>query len=50
MKIFPLGFFSDKDLKSVWENQKVEKTGMESDNLIDYNVAGLSIQFLNYLL
>jgi len=46
MKIFPLGFFSDKDLKSVWENQKVEKIGMESDNLIDYNIAGLSIQFL----
>jgi hypothetical protein len=46
LKIFSLGIFSEKDLKSVWENQKVEHKGMESDNLIDYNVAGLSIQFL----
>jgi hypothetical protein len=47
LKIFPMGIFSEKDLKSVWDNQKVEKKGMESDNLIDYAVAGLSIQFLN---
>jgi hypothetical protein len=47
MKIFPFGTFSHKDLKSVWDNQKVQKKGMESDNLIDYAVAGLSIQFLN---
>jgi len=47
MQIFPLGIFSEKDLKSVWDNQKVQKKGMESDNLIDYGVAGLSIQFLN---
>jgi hypothetical protein len=42
-----MGIFSEKDLKSVWEKQKVQKNGMESDNLIDYAVAGLSIQFLN---
>lgn len=47
MKIFPFGIFSHKDLKSVWDNQKVQKKGMQSDNLIDYAVAGLSIQFLN---
>lgn len=47
LRIFPLGIFSEKDLKSVWDNQKVHKKGMESDNLIDYGVAGLSIQFLN---
>lgn len=47
LKIFPMGIFSEKDLHSVWENQKVQKNGMESDNLIDYAVAGLSIQFLN---
>jgi hypothetical protein len=47
LKIFPMGIFSEKDLKSVWDNQKVEKIFMESDNLIDYAVAGLSIQFLN---
>ena len=47
LRIFPMGIFSKKDLKTVWENQKVQKTGMESDNLVDYNVAGLSIQFLN---
>lgn len=46
-RIFPTGVFSDKDLNTVWENQKVQKIGMESDNLVDYNVAGLSIQFLN---
>jgi ABC-type metal ion transport system substrate-binding protein len=46
-RIFPMGIFSEKDLKSVWEKQKVQKNGMESDNLIDYAVAGLSIQFLN---
>jgi hypothetical protein len=47
LRIFPMGIFSEKDLKSVWDNQKVQKIGMESDNLIDYDVAGLSIQFLN---
>jgi len=47
LRIFPRGIFSEKDLKSVWDNQKVEHKGMESDNLIDYSVAGLSIQFLN---
>jgi hypothetical protein len=47
LRIFSRGIFSEKDLKSVWDNQKVEHKGMESDNLIDYSVAGLSIQFLN---
>jgi hypothetical protein len=47
LRIFPLGIFSEKDLKSVWKNQKVQQIGIESDNLIDYDVAGLSIQFLN---
>jgi hypothetical protein len=47
MKIFPRGIFSQKDLKSAWDNQKVQKSGMESDNLIDYAMAGISIQFLN---
>jgi hypothetical protein len=47
VRIFPRGIFSEKDLKSVWENQKVQKSGMASDNLIDYNIAGSSIQFLD---
>ena len=47
LNIFPFGVFSEKDLKSVWDNQKVQKSGMESDNLIDYGIAGLSIQFIN---
>lgn len=47
LRIFPRGIFSEKDLKSVWDNQKVEHKSTESDNLVDYNVAGLSIQFLN---
>lgn len=45
MKIFPIGIFSKKDLKYVWENQKIKKIGMESDNLVDYATAGLSLQF-----
>jgi hypothetical protein len=45
-KIFPSGMFSEKDLKSVWDNQKVNTPNMSSDNLVDYPVAGLSIQFL----
>ena len=45
-EIFPNGIFSEKDLKSVWENQKVQKIGMDSDNLIDYGIAGLSLQFI----
>ena len=47
LRIFPRGIFSEKDIESVWGNQKVEHKGMESDNLVDYSVAGLSIQFLN---
>jgi hypothetical protein len=48
MRIFLRGIFSKEDLKSVWDNQKLKTNSMsESDNLIDYNVAGLSIQFLN---
>lgn len=43
--IFPLGFFSDKDLNTVLENQKVQ--GMNFlENLVDCNIAGISIQFL----
>jgi hypothetical protein len=45
MKIFPFGIFSHKDLKSVWDNQKIKTKGMQSDNLVDYATAGLSIQF-----
>jgi hypothetical protein len=47
-RIFASGVFSEKDMKSVWDNQKVQRNNMdESDNLIDYNIAGLSIQFIN---
>ena len=48
MKIFPFGIFSEKDLKEVWDKQKVDKGGdFGSDNLVDYNKAGSSIQFKN---
>jgi hypothetical protein len=47
LRVFPRGIFSEKDIESVWDNQKIEKSGMESDNLVDYNTAGLSIQFIN---
>ena len=34
-------------INDVWENQKVKRDNMDdSDNLIDYNQASLSIQFL----
>jgi hypothetical protein len=47
IKIFPLGVFSEKDLQSAWDNQKVKRNDMQqSDDLIDYKIAGLSIQFL----
>ena len=45
--IFPNGLFYEKDLETVWEKQKVEHSYMGSDNLIDYGIAGLSIQFKN---
>lgn len=47
LRIFPRGIFSEKDLKSAWDNQKVHSINMQSDNLVDYDLAGLSIQFLN---
>lgn len=46
MQIFPMGIFSKKDLQSAWDNQKVKSDAMQSDNLIDYSNAGLSIQFI----
>jgi hypothetical protein len=46
-KIFHMGIFSEKDLKSAWDNKKVKHTNMGSDNLVDYNLSGLSIQFLD---
>lgn len=45
-RVFPLGMFTQKDLDSAWDNQKVNTPNMESDNLVDYAMAGLSIQFL----
>ena len=44
--IFPMGFPSTSDLKQLWDTQKVnnEKEGF-SDNLLDYHIAGKSIQF-----
>ena len=43
-RIFPRGIFSEDTLKSVWIKQKVRKNELEQ-NLIDYNVAGSSIQY-----
>lgn len=46
-RIFPNGFFRDKDLKEIWDGQKVirERAELGSDNLVDYNLAGKSIHF-----
>jgi hypothetical protein len=45
MKIFPFGIFSKENLSTVWDSQKVEHTYLDSDNLVDYALAGSSIQF-----
>lgn len=48
-KIFPWGFFSEDDLHKIWDSQKVStklfNDNKGSDNLVDYSVAGNSIQF-----
>lgn len=45
-KIFPFGFFKDKDLNTIWDAQKVKPNEYGgSDNLIDYPAAATSIQF-----
>jgi hypothetical protein len=49
MQFFPYGFFSDEDLHSVWEGQKVSRTSADgkiqagTDNLLDYQTAAKSI-------
>lgn len=45
VEIFPIGFFSEEDLHTAWDKQKVDSKNMMSDNLLDYNKAGSSIQF-----
>ncbi len=47
VEIFPRGFFSEEDLHTAWDKQKVDSKNMMSDNLLDYNKAGSSIQFKN---
>ena len=42
-RIFPNGFFKEEDLSEIWDEQKVKSEG--SDNLLDYQTAGESIQF-----
>lgn len=44
-RIFPMGFFSEDDLHKIWDGQKVKRDGMASDNLVDYSLAGVSVQF-----
>ena len=46
--IFPSGFPSEEDLHKLWDSQKVktEKSG-GSDNLLDYQSALVSIQYLD---
>ena len=47
-EIFGSGFPSVDGLKKTWENQKVKREGMSSDNLLDYHRAGLSL-FKNFV-
>jgi hypothetical protein len=47
-EIIPNGFYSDEDLNKLWGSQKVitpNDGGFDSDNLLDYSDAGMSIQF-----
>lgn len=43
-RIFPMGFLSDDDLKSIWDSQKVFD-GKQTYNLVDIVVAGALLQF-----
>jgi hypothetical protein len=42
-EIFGSGFPSDEGLKKLWEGQKLNNKGVSSDNLLDYQKAGLSL-------
>ena len=42
-EIFGSGFPSENALQKLWEEQKVNKVGLFSDNLLDYPKAGLSL-------
>jgi hypothetical protein len=44
--VFPVGIPSEEDLQELWEAQKVEKPSGGSANLLDYQTAMKSIQFL----
>jgi hypothetical protein len=46
-EIFGSGFPSDEGLQKLWEEQKLNNKGVSSDNLLDYQKAGLSL-FKNY--
>lgn len=51
VEIFPMGFFADEDLHTIWDTQKVDNRRENfdtpeqkgSDNLIDYAIASMSI-------
>jgi hypothetical protein len=47
-EIFGSGFPTENALQKLWEEQKVNKVGLFSDNLLDYPKAGLSL-FKNYV-
>jgi len=47
MEIFPNGFPKKEQMQNLWDCQKVDRAGStESDNLLDYQSALKSIQFL----
>jgi hypothetical protein len=46
--IFPMGVPSEEDLHKLWDSQKVKRAEtMASDNLLDYQSALVSIQYLD---
>lgn len=46
-EVFAWGFPSEDSLQKLWDEQKVNRKDMSSDNLLDYGKAGLSL-FKNY--
>lgn len=49
--IFPVGVPTEKSISDLWDRQKVERgeRGLDSDNLLDYQTAMVSIQFTESL-
>jgi hypothetical protein len=41
--LFPVGFFDSSDMHAIWDGQKVDTERSGSDNLVDYEIAAMSL-------